>query len=157
MPAYCAPWPENSQATLGVPALPLTSRRGVVSAATASAASVATTAARCAYVRRPARSVWATSARSASPPSRCPASRDTAASSADDVRADSSSRCASRGWAVGSGAGGACSTSTCAFVPPMPKELTPARRGKPFVSHLVSDETTLKGFVPKSMRGFGDS
>jgi hypothetical protein len=33
---------------------------------------------------------------------------------------------------------GASSSTTWAFVPPMPKELTPARRGVPFDSQAVS-------------------
>ena len=35
----------------------------------------------------------------------------------------------------GAGAG-ASSRTTCAFVPPMPNELTPARRGLPFDGHV---------------------
>ena len=79
--------------------------------------------------------MWATSA-SGSPgcARRCAASRAVAASSAVAVRAESVSSCQGRrGW-EGEGAG-AYSSTTCAFVPPMPNELTPARRGSLPFSH----------------------
>ena len=50
--------------------------------------------------------------------------------------AESSSSCgereASGTEAAGTEAAGACSRTTWALVPPMPKELTPAQRGRPF-------------------------
>ena len=55
----------------------------------------------------------------------------------------------------GAGAG-ASSSTTWAFAPPMPKELTPARRG-PAASQGRSAAFTTKGLAAKSIRGLGRS
>ncbi|PSK61472.1 hypothetical protein B0E53_06632 [Micromonospora sp. MH33] len=72
------------------------------------------------------------------PLSRWSARRLTAVSSADGVFAETCSRWAGRIRRSARYAAGASSSTTCALVPPMPNELTPARRGPPSVSHLVS-------------------
>ena len=46
---------------------------------------------------------------------------------------------------------------TCAFVPPMPNELTPARRGESPSLHALSFVLTKKGLLAKSMFGFSFS
>ena len=48
---------------------------------------------------------------------------------------DNGSSCHSRTGAVVSIGSGASSNTACAFVPPMPKLLTPARRGVPLCAH----------------------
>ena len=57
------------------------------------------------------------------------------------------------------GGSGASSKIRCAFVPPMPKELTPARRGPPpggAGQGLVSVQTA-KGDSARTLRGFGSA
>ena len=61
-------------------------------------------------------------------PSRRPANRSVAASSAVALRADQIRSCRAR-VTPDALRGGASSRMACAFVPPIPKELTPARRG----------------------------
>ena len=46
---------------------------------------------------------------------------------------------------------------TCAFVPPTPSELTPARRGTPAVVQSRSAVLTKNGLLSKSHPGFGRS
>ncbi len=130
---FCAPWPVKRNATR--PSSCATGAAVVAvgaharNAATASGRSRATTARRWANSRRPAWSVQATSARARSGFSRSHAARFAVArSSASGVFAESGNTCAAR-ETRGAGSGGACSRTTCTLVPPMPMELTPARRG----------------------------
>ncbi|MNJ44615.1 hypothetical protein D3C77_396710 [compost metagenome] len=46
---------------------------------------------------------------------------------------------------------------TCALVPPIPKELTPARKGCAPRSHFVSSLFTINGLSEKLILGFGVS
>lgn len=110
------------------------------SASTASPVVRATTVARCGKVARRRARVSATAPREApGPASRWSARRAAASASAGADFAESGSRRAGA-WVVvpvprslpsrGSGSGaGASSRTMCTLVPPMPKELTPARRG----------------------------
>ena len=52
---------------------------------------------------------------------------------------------------------GASSRITWALVPPMPREVTPARRGTPSVSQSRSSVLTKNGLLAKSICGFGRS
>ncbi|CAM3655202.1 hypothetical protein COSO111634_22085 [Corallococcus soli] len=126
-----------------------------VSAFTASSALVATTALRNGNARRPVASVCATSASGSSGCAwRCAASRCAACVTAAGVFADSRSN-----WTgfdgPESGRAGASSTTTCALVPPTPKELTPARRGSVPSGHAERFVWTKKGLLPKSIFGLG--
>ena len=56
-----------------------------------------------------------------------------------------------------SGIRGAASRMACAFVPPMPKALTPARRGASPSGQALSDAATKNGEFSKSMKGLGVS
>ena len=161
MPAYWDPWPGNmnttSRSLAGLLRLTVVANSGLRSAAAASDTSEATTTARCANALRPDASVHATSARLMfCAPSRKSASCVAAVPSAAGERADSAS---SWGPSSGSEAGsaGACSSTTCALVPPTPNELTPARSG-PFASlHSLMAALTTNGVVGKSMAGLGRS
>src|ERR1700684_1643295 len=82
------------------------------------------------------------------------ASREAAASSAEGVFADKGRRCQRRGELAAS-TGGASSSTTCALVPPMPKELTPARLGMPGVSQERNLALTKNGLESNSILGFG--
>ncbi len=64
-----------------------------------------------------------------------------------------------RAWPMPSGArrrpGTCCSRTTWKFVPPKPKLLTAARRGRPSgAGQSMRSVATLKGLVAQSMRGF---
>ncbi|AKA09248.1 hypothetical protein SAZ_41495 [Streptomyces noursei ZPM] len=85
---------------------------------------------------------------------RCVARRSVASSRAVSVRPESSRRCQGRS-AVGAGRAGASSRTAWALVPPVPKELTPARRGVSSVFQSVSSVQTWKGERTKSMSGLG--
>src|SRR5262249_56543275 len=51
---------------------------------------------------------------------------------------------------------GASSRTTCALVPPIPREVTPARRGIPAIrSQARSSVLTKNGLFSKSISGFG--
>ena len=115
--------------------------RSRASAATASAASAATTAraVRRTAAGRPAGCRRRRRGRSPRSAARCAASRGHGGVQRGG-RAGGERAAAGPGGAAraAAGAGGASSRTTCALVPPMPKELTPARRGPPSVSHSVS-------------------
>jgi hypothetical protein len=82
------------------------------------------------------------------------AKRSTAAVNASPVFADTCR--SSRGRVSPVGAGGASSSTMCAFVPPIPNEDTPARRGPPPAgSHGVSAVGTQNGPFAKSISGLG--
>ena len=51
---------------------------------------------------------------------------------------------------------GASSRTTCAFVPPIPKELTPARRGVLPAGQDLNLSLTKKGELSKSMFGIDE-
>ena len=77
----------------------------------------------------------------------------TPASSAAGVRAETSSTSLPRGDGVERTAGGASSSTACAFVPPKPNELTPARRGPALAGHCASSVWTRNGVRAKSIFG----
>ena len=77
-----------------------------------------------------------------------------AASSAEPVLAETSRSCQSRAGPAGS-EGGASSSTTCALVPPRPKELTPARRGVGPSFHSASLEFYEEGSVREINPGIG--
>src|SRR5207249_3194671 len=58
-----------------------------------------------------------------------------------------------RGWA----GCGASSSTRCTLVPPNPNELTPARRGRPFLSHGVSALGRKNGPAPSSSFAFSSA
>ena len=74
-------------------------------------------------------------------------------SSADELRAEEISNCAGHSTSDASRAG-ACSSTTWALVPPIPKELTLARR-TPSGFHAVHLSLTKKGLLAKSICRFG--
>jgi len=88
--------------------------------------------------------------------SRCSASRAQLSSSAASLRAETQSSCTARDSEPAATAG-ASSTITWAFVPPMPNELTPARRGSASVIQGRSSVLTKNGLESKSISGFGRS
>ena len=156
MPAYCAPCPGNRNATTAARRPPTTlDRRGRLAAAP--------------RPRRPA-SPHTTIAplRKAAPPDLqrvgdvgerrgriaargAPASRAVAVSSARRVcgRQHQHLRAPLDGARAGVRAG-ASSTTTCALVPPMPNELTPARRGALVGSHGFSSRVARRTGCPRS-------
>ncbi len=75
------------------------------------------------------------------------------ASSATEASAES--KMAYGGAERVAGRGGASSSTTCALVPPMPKELTPARRLPSIAGNGRSSPLTKNGVREKSMCGFG--
>jgi hypothetical protein len=79
-----------------------------------------------------------------------------AASRAASLRAETSNNWCEREAAAGSGLG-ASSTITCTLVPPMPNELTPARRGWSPRGHGRSSVFTKNGLASKSISGLGSS
>ena len=143
-----------------VPAEPMIQRRLSESALTASVTLVATTARRLGSCCRPARSVYAISARSpawsGTAALRWPASADTDVASAESVLALTWINSVHRGDRGREAREGACSMIKCALVPPMPKELTAARRGVS-PAHTSGEVLTKNGFLPKSISGFGTS
>lgn len=52
-------------------------------------------------------------------------------------------------------AAGGCSRIRCAFVPPKPKDDTPANRGRPVEGHVVGSSTTLSRSSSNGMCGLG--
>ncbi len=72
------------------------------------------------------------------------------------MRAESSRSCHGREGPEGA-LSGASSTTTWALVPPMPKELTPARRGSAPRGQSRSRSLTWKGVDAKSIFGLGVS
>ncbi|SKI62887.1 Uncharacterised protein [Mycobacteroides abscessus subsp. abscessus] len=170
MPGYWLPCPVNSHAVVGwLVCSPRTTpgrRRFCASSSRPSRAvwiESTTSAARCSKCDRPRPAVRHTSSRSTSG---CAASQDsyrcaTAASASGD-RADSGSTLtgADCGVDASSSSGVACgwgasSISTCALVPVKPKELTPARRGRPFACHGIALSTTRTGSDSHGMCGDG--
>ncbi len=158
MPSYCAPPPGNRKATgrsvgpsAGGAAWP-----GAPSCATAPSRSRQTAKRRCAKVRRPERRVCATSPRARSgvrarwSPNRAPSRSAASADLADQGSSTQPSPVPRAGAAGGS------SRTAWAFVPPMPKELTPARRGVGPAGHSVSRSLTWNGEESRSMSGFGE-
>ena len=158
---YCAPPPENRNTTVGtVPARSLeTTRRGSRRRSTSTASCVPPHTDRAAL--RECRDARLLQRERRRPPDRCrgggatwSASRSVAASSADWLRAESSSSV--RLVPVGDGsAAGASSTTTCALVPPTPRALTPARRGWPWTVQSFSAALTKNGVAAKSIAGLG--
>ena len=72
------------------------------------------------------------------------------------LRADSSSSCRRRGRASAARAAGASSSTTWALVPPMPNELTPARRGDSAAGQSRPVGVDVERRLPaKSICGFG--
>src|SRR5262249_39555445 len=59
--------------------------------------------------------------------------------------------------ATGTTTSGACSTTTCAFVPPNPNDDTPARRGRSTTGQSVGSATTFRPISSKGMCGLGVS
>src|SRR5262249_29345065 len=105
--------------------------------------------------RRPTCKVHATSPRSRFGFSfKCAARLSVARSTGASDRAESTSRCAAR-WDAFDVIGGGCSITTCAFVPPTPKALIPARRGTSSVFHSDSLVLTRKGLFSRSKFLFG--
>ena len=167
MPACCAPCPGKRKATEAAAASgSLVTTRAGSTARNASAASAAPRQTSMRRWRKGCRPTWrvkAVSARRRAVPSasssghaaRWPARAAVAASRAAGVFADSTSRCAGRLGRSPGGIAGASSRITCALVPPMPNELTPARRGSLSAGQGVARVLTKKG--PKSIRGFGRS
>ena len=124
----------------------LSSRAGSSTARAASRASTATTARRTACAVRPCCRVAAPQANSTSPvrvnhrPRRSAASWQAWAS-----RPDQSTSCGP-GAVNGRSPSGASASTTCALLPPMPSELTPARRGRaPVLGHERSSRTGSNG------------
>ncbi len=125
-------------------------------AATASAASAQTSARRWANPCRPTRKVWATSASGTSGwAARNSARFRVAASSAAADRADQTSKLLEGCGRARSGNAGASSSTTCALVPPMPNELTPARRGPRPAGQGRATPLTTNGLVAKWHLGLG--
>ena len=156
MPATCVPWPGNSHSSDGSSAA-CTGAVDARSAAAASAASRATTLRRQAKPRRPRASVYSTASSGGASLSSRAASACDNCSSACGLRAD---RRSSRGVSPSpaAAAAGASSTTTSALVPPMPKELTPARRGAPAAAgHGASAVARRKGPDASSSAGLGSS
>src|SRR5215471_1444947 len=158
IPTYCAPCPGNKNPTFSLrlcsttptPSLPC------LNPSTPSSTFRHTTIRRCSNSPRPLCSVNATSASFAPPPAppKCSPSLATASSTPASLRADTSSNCHSRSSPPIS-TFGASSTITCAFVPPIPNELTPARLFPPFFpSHFLSSVFTRNGPPAKSIFGF---
>ncbi|MNV64020.1 hypothetical protein D3C71_1566450 [compost metagenome] len=159
----CAPCPGNRNATLGDrdSTRPLAWCNGSrpCSARTAPAWSCASTAVRWSNRRRPAFKVCAAAVSEiCSGAWRWPARRSAMVCTAAALRAESRSRCGR--WAAAACTAGRCgasSTTTCALVPPMPKELTPARRGCAPMGHARASVLTKNGLAPKSICGLGVS
>ncbi|KYF86669.1 hypothetical protein BE20_28320 [Sorangium cellulosum] len=101
--------------------------------------------------------MYATSARSAGAPEGSSRKRRYAsarAESAAGLRAErGSSTTDARPSGAGAAGGGSCST-TCALVPLMPKELTPAIRGAPPDGHGSGAAGTANGVPSSEIRGF---
>ncbi|CAM4512707.1 hypothetical protein MYXA107069_23860 [Myxococcus xanthus] len=156
MPTACAPWPGNRKATRRF--RPASTAAGLRSRSASSAPSAATTARRCSNERRPTFRVKATSS-SASPgaDSTCVASSRAITSRAEGVRADNVTTCNGRWPRAFSASGGDSSSTTWALVPPMPKELTPARRGPFSRGHALSAVLTKNGLRSKSISGLARS
>ena len=165
-PAYCAPWPGNRNATGGrrAPRRRPATRRGAASAQ------------RRARPRRASRHDHgaAVRERAGGPPGACRRRRPAAAPGARRRCAASSARrrvqrrraCAPRATSScqrprrrrrARGAG-ASSSTTCALVPPMPNELTPARRGVAVRRPVgAARSLTKNGLAAKSICGLGRS
>ena len=165
--AYCEPWPGQRNATSGRSAGssrdPVRAASGDRSSSAACACDVATTQRRWPNARRPTRNVCATSASSsgdapfAAADARCSASCAAVCASASAERAETSSSWFARVEGAVAARSGASSSTTCAFVPPNPNELTAARRGASPRRHCVSFSCTWNGVRPKSICGFGFS
>ncbi len=130
MPGCCEPWPGNRKTSLGLAGGMALETFNSRKAATAEAASLATTATRCAMGWRPRVSVAKTLDSGVSGwRSRCLARSWARCNTACDDFADKGSKF-NRPAASSSGTActGASSSTTWALVPPTPKELTAARR-----------------------------
>ena len=139
---YCVPCPGNINTTGRSPCscMPVRRRWGfrVSRVLTASSSSWHTRIRRWLNALRPTCNVYATSARSRSGCCfRYWTILSVAASSAELVLADNANNCQGLDF-PDSSTSGASSTMTCALVPPIPKELTPALRGTPFAFHSAS-------------------
>ncbi|CAM4176439.1 hypothetical protein COSO111634_34430 [Corallococcus soli] len=165
MPTDWAPWPGKRKATRREGGASRSRTVDVVpgfrSASTSPVTSSATTVRRTSKPLRPTLRVKATSARSTSARASTASARErVTASSAAGVRADSVTSCLERRGPCSLEAGsrgGASSNTTCALVPPMPNELTAARRGPWVRSHGRSVVFTKKGLRAKSISGLGCS
>ena len=163
MPAYCAPWPGNMNADLARDRLGAgpscaagwrsePAQLRAPSSARRRRGDAGTRAGRPAGSTRRRRIATPRARRDARPAARA------RASSAVGVRAESTGDL--RRVAVGSGAAaaGASSSTTCALVPPMPNELTPARRGAGRRGPLAKrDRRRRTALDAKSICGFGRS
>ncbi len=167
MPGHWEPWPGKTNTARESPrASPVTREACVFPAASASsparrpARSVYTTTARCWRAARPRAREAATSCSSASWWSRrWAAIRAAWARRASGVAADTVSGAAGGRAPRGcrGAVGGASSRMTWALVPLTPKEDTPARRGRPFVSHVLGSLSSSTAPSVQSMCGEGVS
>jgi hypothetical protein len=162
MLGYCAPPPGNMKTTSG--ASPkrrwVKTRRGSPASSIFAASSwvSATSTRRCSKARRPCFSVQAMSASGCSGwARRCAARRDDASPRADWLRAERVMSWKGQSDGADAATAGASCTTTCALVPPTPKEFTPARRGPLRRVQSVSLSLTRNGLFSKSMAGFGAS
>mmetsp|Transcript_61774 Transcript_61774/g.162265 ORF Transcript_61774/g.162265 Transcript_61774/m.162265 type:complete len:206 (-) Transcript_61774:255-872(-) len=173
MPRCWLPWPGNTNATVGFFTASSSSSRSSSSGkrfskmlATTerfcipgSMASVAgtTTALRSGSMLRPVWSVKAVLAMEGVPSDglrRLAVRRSAALFRADGLFADSGTTWNGMRGAAGAAAGaGAASSTTCALVPPMPKELTPARSGLACVFQVISSLLTKNGLLLRSIFG----
>ena len=156
---YCAPCPGNMNTTGGftisVCAEKIFFASRASSVVAASFASRQTNIRRCENPARPTCNVNAASARFVSGCDlKCAARFAVAASSDACDFAESKINCAARDGPDGSTAG-ASSSTTCAFVPPTPNELTPARNGVAPGFQSVNLLTTWNGLASSSSFGFG--
>ena len=159
MAGYWAPWPAKSQTRDGaVPDVELLSSRPSLSprraAAIDSSSGATTTTRRCSSWGRPLRKVKATSTIEGFEFSTASARSVRRRSAALEVLAETINSCGRVGAGVGS-TWGASSSTAWAFVPPMPKALTPARRGVEFWGQGRSLSLTKNGLLAKSISGFG--
>ena len=170
MPAYCAPWPVNRNATSGGRWPAATAGDDAVGGLAAERTRRALAAALVGVGGHdgqavgevgcgPTLAVWATSA---SATRRCVGqvrrrARSASSRRAGSVRADSVSTCCGRvvGVAGGGSAAGAASSTTWALVPLKPNELTPAMRRPPAGVHGVRAVGTSSGSSSHGMYGFG--
>src|SRR5215471_7823299 len=153
------PWPGNRKQTPGAASEDRTMREllasGFFKAAAASPKLGAATARRYAKCLRPICNVQAASARLACGfCSRKEATFSDAWSRAVCERPDNKSTCAGLAGRFVATAG-ASSRMTCAFVPPTPNALTPARRGEPLESQSASFVLMRNGLFAKSKLELG--
>ncbi|GAA4468605.1 hypothetical protein GCM10023170_082780 [Phytohabitans houttuyneae] len=148
IPSRWEPWPEKSIASGACIASPR--------AASVTPPSDAISTARYGMSARPVASEWPMSNRSAGD---WPASRATWASSAASDRAETihGTRAGGAVGSAGAAKAGACSTITWAFVPLMPNEDTPARRGRSTSGHATASVASAMAPADQSTRAEGAS